>query len=68
MMYPFKGVVRKYYPDFILRLQNNEYLILVTQVKDSDLVKAKQAYLKEWVKAVNNLGYGMRLFHTAQVI
>ncbi len=54
IMYTFKGVVRRYYPDFIVKLANDEYFILETKGKDSDLVRTKQAYLQEWVKAVNN--------------
>lgn len=64
IMYTFKGVVRKYYPDFIVQLQNDEYLILETKGKDSDLVRTKQAYLQEWVKAVNNHG-GFGVWHEA---
>ena len=58
--YPYKGVVRKYYPDFIIKLHNGEYLILETKGKDSDLVRTNQAHLQEWVKAVNNhRGFGV---------
>lgn len=62
IMYTYKGVVRKYYPDFIVQLQNDEYLILETKGRDSDLVRTKQAYLQEWVKAVNNHG-GFGVWH-----
>lgn len=64
IMYTYKGVVRKYYPDFIVKLWNGKYLILETKGKDSDLVRTKQAYLQEWVKAVNNHG-GFGVWHEA---
>jgi type III restriction enzyme len=37
---------------------------LETKGKDSDLVKIKQAYMQEWVKAVNNYG-GFGIWHEA---
>jgi type III restriction enzyme len=52
--------VRKYYPDFIIKLQNGEFLILETKGLDFDLARTKRAYLQEWVKAVNNhSGFGI---------
>ena len=48
--------MRKYYPDFIVKLQNGEFLVLETKGQDSDLARTKRAYLQEWVKAVNNHG------------
>lgn len=56
IMYTCRGVVRKYYPDFIIRLQNGNHLILETKGQDKDEVRTKQAHLQEWVKAVNNHG------------
>ena len=56
ILYNYRGVVRKYYPDFIVKLQNGEFLILETKGQDSDLAQTKRAYLQEWVKAVNNHG------------
>ncbi len=64
IMYTHRGIVGKYYPDFIIKLQNGEHLILETKGKDSDLVRTKQAYLQEWVKAVNNHG-GFGIWHEA---
>ena len=56
VLYNFQGVVRKYYPDFIINLGNGEHLILETKGKDSQQNKTKRAFLDEWVKAVNNQG------------
>jgi type III restriction enzyme len=64
IMYTYRGVVRKYYPDFIIRLQNGEHLILETKGQDTDIVRTKRACLQEWVMAVNNHG-GFGKWHEA---
>jgi len=51
IFYNFKGVIRKYYPDFMIRLSNGECLILETKGVDS-----QREFLNEWVKAVNSHG------------
>jgi len=56
VLYNYQGVVRKYYPDFIIRLKNDDYLILETKGQDNQQNKTKRAFLDEWVKAVNNQG------------
>lgn len=56
ILYNHKGVIRKFYPDFILRLANGEYMVLETKGIDSQQNQTKREYLNEWVKAVNNHG------------
>ncbi len=56
ILYNHKGVIRKYYPDFIIRLANGEFMILETKGKDSQQNQTKREYLNEWVKAVNEQG------------
>ena len=56
VMYNFQGVVRKYWPDFIIKLANGTQLILETKGKDDDRNKVKRDFLDEWVKAVNAHG------------
>ncbi len=56
ILYNFKGVIRKYYPDFMIRLANNEYLILETKGVDSQQNQTKREFLNEWVNAVNTHG------------
>lgn len=56
ILYNYKGVIRKYYPDFIIKLKNNEFLVLETKGIDSQQNQTKRAYLAEWVIAVNNHG------------
>lgn len=59
ILYNFKGVIRKYYPDFMIRLANEEYLILETKGVDSQQNQTKREFLNEWVKAVNShIGFG----------
>lgn len=56
ILYNHKGVIRKFYPDFILRLVNGDYMVLETKGVDSQQNQTKREYLNEWVKAVNNHG------------
>jgi len=56
ILYNFKGVIRKYYPDFIIHLVNGEYLILETKGIDNQQNRTKREFLNEWVKAVNTHG------------
>jgi len=55
IIYVYGGVVRKYYPDFLIKLRNNIMLILETKGKERGRDKEKKAALDEWVKAVNGL-------------
>ncbi len=64
ILYNHKGVVRKYYPDFIIKFRSGDFLILETKGQDTDLARTKNSYLQEWVKAVNNHG-GFGLWHEA---
>ena len=59
--YYFQGVVRRYFPDFIIKLKSGENLILETKGQDNEQNKtAKRAYLDEWCKAINhNGGFGI---------
>lgn len=52
----FRGVRRKYRPDYLIRLQNGLMLVLEVKGKDSVENQVKRAALDEWVKAVNAHG------------
>ena len=54
--YNFQGVIRKYFPDFICKLTNGEFLIIETKGQDNEQNKTKRAYLDQWCKAVNEHG------------
>jgi type III restriction enzyme len=56
ILYNYKGVIRKFYPDFILRLVNGDYIVLETKGVDNQQNQAKREYLDAWVNAVNNHG------------
>jgi type III restriction enzyme len=56
VLYVYRGVVRKYRPDFLVRLSNGVTLVLETKGQDAEQDKIKRRYLDEWVKAVNAHG------------
>jgi len=59
ILYIFEGVVRKYRPDFLIRLQTGDYLVLETKGRDTQQDKTKREFLDEWVRAVNqHRGFG----------
>ena len=51
--YVYKGQVKRYVPDFFVRLENNITLILETKGIESEQDKEKKRALSDWVKAVN---------------
>lgn len=58
--YVYDGVVRKYTPDFLIRLDNGKVLVLETKGKETMRDKVKRKALSEWIEAVNNCGeYGV---------
>jgi type III restriction enzyme len=56
VVYVFNGVVRKYRPDFLVRLTNGDMLVLEVKGQDSAEHQAKRQALDEWVRAVNMHG------------
>lgn len=58
--YIFNGIIKKYRPDFIIRLKTGKVLILETKGQDTQQDKTKREFLDEWVRAVNEHGgFGM---------
>jgi type III restriction enzyme len=56
----FGGVVKKYRPDFIIRLKTGKFFILETKGQDTQQDKTKREFLNEWVISVNEHGgFGM---------
>lgn len=53
--YVYEGVIRKYVPDFLIKLSNGKMLILETKGKETAKDVEKRKALKEWIKAVNEL-------------
>ena len=56
VMYVHRGVVRKYRPDFIIRLKSGDMLALETKGQDDAQNVTKRRFLDEWTKAVNQHG------------
>jgi type III restriction enzyme len=56
ILYVYRGVVKKYRPDFLIRLTNGAMLVLETKGKDSEKNHTKRRFLDEWTKAVNAHG------------
>lgn len=56
ILYIFKGVVRKYRPDFLIRLTNGKTLVLEVKGREDEQSKTKHKYLDEWIQAVNSHG------------
>ena len=54
--YIYRGAVRKYRPDFLVRLKNGEMLVLETKGQEREQDKAKRQYLDEWIQAINAHG------------
>lgn len=56
ILYVYRGAVRRYRPDFLIRLSSGTMLILEVKGQETDESKAKHASLAEWVAAVNSHG------------
>ena len=56
VMYVYKGVVRKYRPDFLIRLTSSKVLVLEVKGRDTQQDETKRRFLDEWVRAVNEHG------------
>ena len=56
VFYVHRGVVRKYRPDFLIRLKSGGMLVLETKGQDSEQNRSKRRFLAEWVNAVNAHG------------
>lgn len=64
VLYVYRGVVRKYRPDFLVRLANGDMLVLETKGQDTEQDQVKRQYLHEWTLAVNSHG-GFGRWHWA---
>ena len=56
VLYVFKGVVKKYRPDFLIRLTNGKMLVLEVKGEDNQQNQTKRTFLGEWCRAVNAQG------------
>jgi len=56
VLYVYRGVVRKYRPDFIIKMSNGDMLVLETKGQEKEQDKVKRNYLDEWTQAVSTHG------------
>ncbi len=56
VLYTDHGIVRKYYPDFLVQLTNTDMLVIEVKGQTTAQDKKKYSYLQEWVKAVTSDG------------
>jgi type III restriction enzyme len=62
--YEFYGVSHAYEPDYVVRLRNDEMLVLEIKGMEDEQDRAKHEAAHRWVSAVNNWGeLGQWLFH-----
>ena len=54
--YSFRGVIRKFRPDYLVRLANGKTLVLEVKGQDDQQQQTKREFLAEWVRAVNGHG------------
>lgn len=56
VLYVYNGVVRKYRPDFLVRLKRGDFLVLETKGRQTEQDVEKHRCMKEWIEAVNQHG------------
>jgi len=54
--YSYKGVIRQFRPDFLVRLTNGKMLVLEVKGQDTQEQQTKREFLDEWIRAVNGHG------------
>ena len=54
--YLFDGGFHKYRPDFLVRLVNDEILIIETKGEEDQKDRVKREAMREWIRAVNESG------------
>jgi type III restriction enzyme len=56
ILYMYRGAVRKYRPDFLVRLNCGMMVIVEVKGQETDESRAKHRFLDEWVRAINGCG------------
>jgi type III restriction enzyme len=54
--YVYGGILHRFYPDFLIKLNNEKTLILEVKGRDDQQNKTKREFLNEWINAVNSDG------------
>jgi type III restriction enzyme len=56
ILYVYRGVVRKFWPDYLIRFKGGKMLVLEVKGQDSQEHQSKREFLDEWGRAVNQHG------------
>ena len=56
ILYIFKGVVKRFWPDFIIKLKSGKHLILEAKGIEKQKDRTKEKFTREWIQAVNSHG------------
>lgn len=56
ILYVYRGVVKKFWPDYLIRLRGGRMLVLEVKGQDSQEQQTKREFLDEWIRAVNQHG------------
>ncbi|MDA7955897.1 MAG: DEAD/DEAH box helicase family protein [Gammaproteobacteria bacterium] len=68
VLYVHNGVVKKYRPDFLIRLQSGATLILEVKGRKRERDSTKHDYMRDWVEAVNQHGgFGRWCFDVSEM-
>ena len=62
--YVFKGEIKTYYPDFIIKINEENFVIIETKGIKKDQDEFKWNAMKEWIIAINNKDFGNWKFET----
>ena len=62
--YVFKGEIKTYYPDFIIKIDEENFVIIETKGIKKDQDEFKWNAIKEWVISVNNGDFANWKFET----
>jgi type III restriction enzyme len=54
--YSFRGVIRKFRPDYLVRMASGKMLVLEVKGQDNQEQQTKREFLSEWIRAVNGHG------------
>jgi len=54
--YSFRGIIRKFRPDYLVRLAKGRMTVLEVKGQDNQEQQTKREFLSEWVRAVNSHG------------
>lgn len=54
--YSFRGIIRKFRPDYLVRLASGKMLVLEVKGQDNQEQQTKREFLSEWVRAINAQG------------